>query len=58
MLGCITVKKKIYAGETAQISVGLLIGELESLGKSADARHHILDPVKYFILFHTYAFCV
>ena len=55
MLGSITVEKKIYACETAQICVGLHIGEIISLCESSNARHYIFYSVKYFFLVHDYA---
>ena len=55
MLGGITVKKKIYTCETAQICVGLHIREIESLCESSDTRHYIFYSIKYFFLIHDYA---
>lgn len=45
MFGGIAIKKKIYAGKTAQISVGLWVGELKSLGKCPDTCHHKLNSI-------------
>ena len=55
MLGGIAVKKEIYACETAQVRVGLHIGEVKSLRESSYTRYYIFYPVKYFFLIHDYA---
>ena len=55
MLGSIAVEKEIYAGKTAQICVGLHIGEVKSLRESSNARHYIFYSVKYFFFVHDYA---
>ena len=52
MLGSIAVEKEIYAGETAQIGVGLYVGEVISLCESSDTSHYIFYSVKYFFLVH------
>ena len=54
MLGSIAVEKEIYAGETAQICVGLHVGELIPLGESSDTSHYIFNFIKYFFLIHDY----
>lgn len=51
----IAVEKEIYACETAQICVGLHIGEIISLSESSDTSHYIFNPIKYFFLVHGYA---
>ena len=55
MFSSIAIKKKIYACETAQICVGLHIGEVKSLRESSNARHYIFYSVKYFFFVHDYA---
>ena len=55
MFGGIAIKKEIYAGETAQICVGLHVGEVKSLCESSDTCHHIFNSIKYFFLVHDYA---
>ena len=55
MFGRIAIKKEIYACETAQICVGLHIGELIPLGESSHTSHYIFYSVKYFFLVHDYA---
>ena len=55
MLGGIAVEKEIYACETAQICVGLHVGEVISLGESSDTSHYIFNSIKYFFLVHDYA---
>ena len=55
MLGSIAIEKEIYACETAQICVGLHVGEVISLGESSDTSHYIFNSIKYFFLVHDYA---
>ena len=55
MLGGIAVEKEIYACETAQICVGLHVGEVLSLGESSDTSYYIFNSIKYFFLVHDYA---
>lgn len=55
MLGSIAVKKEIYASETAQICVGLYVGELKTLGESSYTSNDIFNSIKYFFLVHDYA---
>ena len=55
MFGRIAIKKEIYACETAQICVGLHIGELIPLGESSNTSHYIFYSIKYFFLVHDYA---
>ncbi len=55
MFGSIAIKKEIYACETAQICVGLHIGEVISLCESSDTCHYIFNSIKYFFLVHSYA---
>ncbi len=52
MLGRITVKKKIYTGEPAQICVCLHIGKLMPLCKSSNTRHNIFNSIKYLLFIH------
>ena len=55
MFGGIAVEKEIYACETAQICVGLHVGEVKSLCESSNARHYKFYSVKCFFLVHDYA---
>ena len=55
MLGRIAVEKEIYACKSAQICVGLHVGETMPLGEGADTSHYIFYSVKYFFLVHDYA---
>lgn len=52
MLGGVAVEKKINPRETAQICVGLRIGQLVFLSERSDTSHHILYSIKYFLLIH------
>lgn len=56
MLSSIAVEKEIYACETAQICVGLHVGEVVSLCKSSDTSNYIFNSIKYLFLVHGYAF--
>lgn len=55
MLGSIAVEKEIYACETAQICVGLHVGELISLSESSDTSHYIFNSIRNLFLVHDYA---
>lgn len=55
MLSSIAVEKEIYACETAQICVGLHVGELIPLCESSDTSHYIFNSIKNFFLIHSYA---
>lgn len=55
MLGSIAVEKEIYACETAQICVGLHIGDLIPLGECSYTSHYIFNSIKYLFLVHDYA---
>lgn len=52
MFSGITVKKKIYASKTAQITVCLCIGKFKPVCESTNTCHYILDSIKYFFLIH------
>ena len=55
MLGSIAVKKEIYTCETAQIGIGLHIGEVKSLCESSNTSYYIFYSVKYLFLVHDFA---
>ena len=58
MLGSIAVEKEIYAGKSAQIGVGLHVGEVKPLRECSNTSHYVFYTLKCLFLVHFYASCL